>query len=573
MNYIKKHTELTLSIILLILCVLLYFINISSYPFIDTDETKFVSIAKEMLNNNNWLNITLSGENLYTESPLFYWITNISCLIFGKISTLAVRFPISVIAALGILALFFSIRSILTNTYAFIISLMFSTCLGTLIFSRLATNNLLFSYSVMAAVLLAYLSILSRKEKNTVILWIGIYTFSALATLCSGLFGIFIPLLSIVAMHIFSGDLKEIIKPKHLFPGLSIFLLIVLPWHMLMIQQHSIAFLKEYLSSYNILLYTSPKQILSVIGLFILGFSPWSFSFLWILGRKSKDILNSVLSYFKENSQDKLKEKWKKLNKIDKFLSLNTIVFFTAFFFAILYGAKYTFLILFLMFPAACISGHYWYEYIIKKQHDKSIFFATIIPNLILIICSLIILFGHNFLNTMIFQGLNHLIIPFIIIFFIIPTIAIFAVILKGQITSFTSNLILMLSLSFILTPSIFNFIAYKGGEYDLINFTKLATENKAILTSFIHSKKYSILYYYDKKVNFYSLKDINFLKKYLKEHPNEYIIVEIKDLWTIEDNKIKYMLLDAGTRYCLIQHMPYEQIKENSEEAEVIIY
>ena len=375
-------------------------------------------------------------------------------------------------------------------------------------------------------------------------------------------------------MHIFSGNLKEIFKPKNMLPGLFLFSLLVLPWHVIMIYKHKMLFIKEYFSAYNFLKYTSLEDFANVILLFLITFSPWIFSFLWILGRKAKDILNSVISYFKDNSQDKLKEKWQKLKTIDKFTSLNTIVFFTSFVFAVLYGSKYTFLVLFMMFPASCMAGRYWYEYIIKNEHRKSIFFATIIPNLILVICSLVGLFGHNILNKWIFQGFNNLIIPLIIIFFVIPVISIFAVILKGRIVPFVANIILMISLSFVLTPSIFNFITSNGGENDLISFARIANEDNVKLVSYMAAKKYSILYYYDKPVIYHDNDDIEWLRTFLKENPQAYVIAEIKDLWDIEEQKIKYMLLDAGKRYCLIQHMIYDiPQSEEEEEPEVIVY
>ena len=574
MNYSNKSADIFYTVILFVVCFLLFCTNISGYPYIDTDETKFVSIAKDMLNYSDWLNIKLSGENFFDLSPLFFWITNLSCLIFGKISPEAVRAPVSLISFLGIIVLYQSIKNIITKTYAFIISMIMAACLGTVVFSRLATNDMMFAVITMCIILTAYLSIFSKNTSNTYKYWIVIYILSAFSMLCAGLFGILIPLISIMAIYIFAGRLKEVFKPCNMILGLIIFLIIAMPWHLIMIYKHGVLFIKESLLAYNFLQYIGIKEFAKVIGFFVLGFSPWAFSFLWILGRKFKDITTSVTAYFKDNSQDKLKEKWKKLSKVDKFLSLNTIVFFTVLIFSLLYGTKYTFLILLLMFPASCISGHYWYEYIIKKDHDKSIFFSTIIPNLILIICSLLGLFGHNILNRWLFQGLNHLIIPLIIIFFIIPVTSIFAVILKGRIVPYAANIILMISLSFVITPSLFNFMTLNGGENDLINFARIAHRDNAKLAAYIPSRKYSLVYYYDKPVIFKKNNDINLLRNYLNENPSAYVVVEIKELWTIEENNIKYMLLDSGKRYCLIQHMSneLEQFEDNTE-PEVIVY
>ena len=574
MNYLKKYTDMIYIVILLIICLMVFFPNMSAYPFIDTDETKFVSIAKEMLNYSDWINIKLNGENIYTIPPLFFWIINLFCVLLGKISIETMRLPISLISAAGIIILYSGLKNILTKTYSFIISLIFATSLGILIFARLATNDIISVCIILSAIILSYKVIFSNADKNTLKYWLGIYALSALSILSSGLLGFVIIVLSIITIHIFAGKLKELFKPKNFIPGLFIFTIIICPWFAIMIFKHKMLFIKEYLSVYNFLKYINIKDLLSVLGIFVFAFSPWIFSFLWILGSNIKGIVNSVISYFKDNSQDKLKEKWLKLRKIDKFSSINTIVFFTSFIFAILYGAKNTFIILLLVFPASCISGRYWYEYIIKKQHGKSIFFATIIPNLILIIFSLLGLFGHNILNQWIFQGFSNLIIQLIIIFFVIPVISIFAVILKGRIIPYVANIVLMISLSFVLSPIIFNFISSNGGENDLITYAQIANQDKVKLAAFIPSKKYSLVYYYDKPVEFYNNNDINTLEKFLLDNPYAYIVVELKDMAAIEDKKIRYMLLDAGKRYCLIQHMTYDiQQYEDDTEPEVIVY
>ena len=126
MNYIKKHIGIFISMFLILMCIILYFINLGEYPLIDTDETKFVSIARDMLNLNNWITPKLNGNNYYDSTPLLFWLINISFIAFGKISTFAARIPIFVICLLGFLSLYITVSKILTKTYAMIISLYLS---------------------------------------------------------------------------------------------------------------------------------------------------------------------------------------------------------------------------------------------------------------------------------------------------------------------------------------------------------------------------------------------------------------------------------------------------------------
>lgn len=574
MKQIKTHSQYIIAAILLVLCFLLYWLNMGNYAFLDTDETRFVTIAKDMLNSSDWINVKLNGENSLSYPPFLFWLINLSCFAFGKITNEVVRLPISLMTSFGILLLFFLLKNLLSKSYAFIITIIFATSLGTLIFSRLATTEMLFCIFSMSAVLCASKTLFSRKNKQKIIVWALAYLFIAFATMTVGVLGFIIPSACILAMYMFSGNAKELFLPKHFLFGLIIFAFITIPWHLIMVEKHGLLFVKDYLSVCNFTKYAGAKETLKVLSIFLISFLPWAFSFLWIIGTKAKDIISSIHAYFKDNSQVKLQDKWQKLKTTERFLSINTIVFFTALIFAILYGVKCTYTIIFLLFPASCITGFYWYEYIIKKEHDKSIFFATIIPNLILIICSLVGLFGHNFLNTMIMESLNNLIVPLVTIFFLIPLFGIFAVILKGRIPAFCSNIILMISISLILTPSFFNFMIANGGEKDLITFANLAKNDNVKLSTFLPSKKYSIAYYYDKKVDFHSNSDVEWLKDYLKNNPNDYVIVEIKDLNEIEAQKIPYMLINSGKRYCLIQHLPssLEHLKDE-EEPQIIVY
>lgn len=545
------------------ICILIFCINMSGYNFVDNKETLFVTIAKDMLNNGNWGSIRLGNENFFDLSPLYFWLVNFSCLFFGKISPETVRLPIALTAIAGIFGLYFTIKPILSRIHALIISLMFATSFGIMIYSRLATPDIIFVVCAMSALLFAYSAILLKCNKAKVLF--GVYAFTALSVLSGGLMGL-IPLIAIIIMHIFSGDLKELIKPKNIIPGLIVFILIVLPRFVFMSFEYGFyEHLKQVFGAYNIFKYSGIKETLEMLCTFILGFSPWIFSFLWVLGYRSKNIYHSIVSYFKDNSQDKLKSKWNKLKRTDKFISLSTIVFFVALIPALLLGAKYTFLVLFLIFPAVCITGHYWYEYIIMIKHRKSIFFATIIPNLIMITFSLIGLFGHNMLNKLLFQGLNHLLIPLIIIFFAIPVMGIFSVIVEGKKVPFAANVILMISLSFVITPNIFNFISMNYGEDDLIKFAALARKDEAPITAYISDKKYSLEYYYDNPVVFIEKQGVKMLSEYIKANPYTYVVVEIKDMFSIEESGMSYILLDAGKIYCLIQYSPKKQIESQN--------
>ncbi len=572
MDYFKRHTAIISIVFLIIICSVMYLLNIGNYPLIDVNETKYVSIARDMIYSKDWGNIKLNGENFFDCPPLIFWIINTSFLIFGKISTFTARFPFSLTALIGIIILYSSVAKILTKSFAFITSLIAATSLGFLVFSHIATTDIIYTVTTMTAILCTYLMILGDHSTKKEILWFLVYLFMSLSLLTGGLFGIAIPFISIILIYVFSGKLKDVFKLSNIITGLIIILTIATPWFIIMLQEYGINFLKGAISPYNISKCIGIKQCFSVISLFLIGFLPWTFSLIWVLGSRINEIRNSIVLYFKDNSQAKLNEKWKLLSKTDKFLSVNTIVLFTSLIFAISFGSKNTYLILFLIFPSSCIAGYYWYNYLFREKHDKSIFFATLIPNLLYIISSLVAVLGYNFIDILTRQGFDYLIIPLGIILFVIPLLGIFAVILKWRKSTFIANIILMISLSFVLTPGIFMFIVTNGGE-ELIKFAQIANNESKELTAYIPSKKYSLIYYYEGKINFHNKNEINWLKEYMQNNPERYIITEIKTLWEIEENKINYSLINSGKRYCLIK--PSQKIKKKNKEQEpkIIVY
>ena len=226
MKKLGIRIEYIIGVFLLFLCFILYWLNMGNYAFLDTNETRFVSIAKDMLSNSDWINIKLNDENYFKYPPLLFWLINFSCVAFGKINAEVVRLPISIISSFGIILMFFMLKNMLSKSYAFIITLIFATSIGTLVFSRLATNDMLFCIFSLAAVLCASKTLFSRKNKQKIIVWTLVYLFIAFATMTCGVLGFVIPAVCIYAMYILSGNMKELFNPKHFVPGLIIFSLI-----------------------------------------------------------------------------------------------------------------------------------------------------------------------------------------------------------------------------------------------------------------------------------------------------------------------------------------------------------
>ena len=78
------------------------------------------------------------------------------------------------------------------------------------------------------------------------------YLFSALAVIAKGIPGFVLPFGSMFFIGIFSKKLKDYFKPIYILPGILLFLLITLPWHIIMFKIHNPLFWNEYIIKHHV---------------------------------------------------------------------------------------------------------------------------------------------------------------------------------------------------------------------------------------------------------------------------------------------------------------------------------
>ena len=101
-----------------------------------------------------------------------------------------------------------------------------------------------------------------------------------------------------------------------------------------------------------------------------------------------------------------------------------------------------------------------------------------------------------------------------------------------------------MLCLSAFGTKEFYN-VDYNFGQNDLIEFAQYTKANNMTLGAIDLRRKYSLLYYYGGKVNYYDSENIENLPK------DEFIVVRTIDL---EDVKLPYEVIKTGRKYSLIK-------------------
>ena len=217
--------------ILLGLCPFFFFFyGLGSFGLLNNNEGLYGEIAREMLGASfkDWIIPRLNGVSYIEKPPLLYWLTAFSFKIFG-ISEWSARLPPAFSGLITTLALMYFLYKLQIQRLIFSATLMLSSCLGYVIFSRM----LFFEGLLTAFVSLSLLSFYLWWEKDK-LSWIRLsYFFVGCASLTKGLVA---PLILLGCVSVFfvverpSWDkIKRFLDPL----GLGIFLLVFMPWPIL----------------------------------------------------------------------------------------------------------------------------------------------------------------------------------------------------------------------------------------------------------------------------------------------------------------------------------------------------
>ncbi len=228
---IWNRTTVVLLLLVAIFSLIYFFSNINA-DLIRAGEARAAEIAREMLERGNFilpsLNHVVSTQSL-TKPPLYHWML-IALSAPLDWPNWAVRLT-SVLASLGAIWMVFLLgRQMFTIRAGVFSALVLSTCIVFLENSSAARMDIFFSFLILASVYCFWMGI--NREPGSK--WIyGFYLLSGLSVLTKGPIGILFPLLVAILLSMNNPSARSW---RELRPvkGLFIFLVVVLPWYLLM---------------------------------------------------------------------------------------------------------------------------------------------------------------------------------------------------------------------------------------------------------------------------------------------------------------------------------------------------
>ena len=286
-------------------CCFLFFFGLASFGLVGADEPRYAQVAREMLARRDWITPTLGGKPWLEKPPLYYWQAMVAYSIFG-VSDWAARLPSAVDATLMVVAVYLFLKWFRPG-FQLEGALMTASAAGVVGFARAASTDMPLA-AMFTIALLAWYAWHESAAKAYLALF---YACLALGALAKGPVAPFLAAMIIVIFAAAKNDFGSIWRTLWV-PGVVLFLVVALPWH-IAVQIKNPDFFRVFVLQHNLArfgtnLYHHPEPFWYYLPVVLLGLIPWAVFVVaalvetirvWLTERQemlgSEDALNALL--------------------------------------------------------------------------------------------------------------------------------------------------------------------------------------------------------------------------------------------------------------------------------------
>lgn len=551
-NFIKKHSDLFIFLGLLLICYFVFFFNIGNYALMDVDETRYVSMARDMFHSKDFLTLYLNGEYFFEKPPLYFWGECLSFAIFGKINEFTARFPVALYGTLSTLIVYFTGKKIVSRRFGFISAVILATTLEFVMLAKFAILDIVVTTCVGFSVMFGFLTQFVQ-DKNKKYFWWLFYIFSGLAVMAKGIPGFVVPFAVMFFVTIANKTFKQVFRPQYILPGFLLFFLIVVPWHLIMFKIHDPLFFREYIIKHHLERFLNSNEINREQPFYfyfitvLWGLIPWVFSAIAVGITK----LKSFKKFAVENLSDR-----------HKFLLFNVIAFAVTMLFFSSSSTKLITYILPVYFFTAFIMGALWESYVFDEKYKKPVNLSVYILGGICIFAGIVTCFAKYVLPAQVYSDL------LIIKWFCISLVIIFGISsILCAVKNFRKGVFACYALLIIITSAfgtkLFYNMDYEFGQNDLMQFAKYAKENNKKIVVLNNERKYSVLYYYGSPVDKNTKSRVYFISQDDKEEmaklghildDRDVVVVVREKQMPQVDKTLDFDIILDGRKYSLVK-------------------
>lgn len=554
-SFYNKHSEVLTVLGLAILFYFIFFHNIGTYSLMDVDETRYVAMSRDMFNTKDFLTLYLNGQYFFEKPPLYFWQECLSFALWGgKVNEWTARFPVALLGFIFSFVVYFTSRKRVSRRFGVFTSLILATSLEFIMLAKYAILDIVLTFYVGLA-LVCYFQVYFCQENHKKFYWWAFYFFTGLAVMAKGIPGIAIPFGTVFFTSIMAKKFKEIFKPLYIIPGAIIFLLIVLPWHIIMFKKYDPLFYNEYIIKHHLHRFLNTanneigrKQPFYYYFLVVLwGFIPWIFSMIAVF-------VDKIKNWGKLHYVEKVRNfDFASMDNVHKALALCWVTVIWIMFFFSSSSTKLATYILPIYYPLAIIVGLMWQDYVDKKKHEKPINISVQILGWICLVAGFAAMFTQYYLPVQLNDDIAKIKWFALICLIVFGLGSLLFVKYKKYVGVFIFYVLFMTVISAFATEEFFE-VDYRFGQQDLVEFAKYAKDYNYKISSFNMDRKYSLLYYNDEKVDYNSNTGLTVGSVKNDLTKNDYvIIIRNKEMYEIE-GKLDYDVIKVGRRYTMIK-------------------
>jgi 4-amino-4-deoxy-L-arabinose transferase-like glycosyltransferase len=258
----------------------LVLVGLGSIGLVDYDEAAYAEVARAMWTSGDWLVPRLCGETFFEKPPLLYWVQALGFAVFGA-GEVGARIGTALAGAATPLVLYAFARRPIGARSAFLAAVVLATSLELVVLSRVAFTDMLLMlwFTICLGALQRVFEAPARGSG-----WFALACVAAaLAMLTKGAIGVLFPGAVALVQLIWTGRLRETLRPVFVAIGLPLVFGLGFSWYLLLglTQPGGFGFMRDLFLEHHVGRFTEPMQghagsVFFYLPVLIVGMLPWS---------------------------------------------------------------------------------------------------------------------------------------------------------------------------------------------------------------------------------------------------------------------------------------------------------
>jgi 4-amino-4-deoxy-L-arabinose transferase-like glycosyltransferase len=206
---------------------ILFSFNLGKWDLWNSDEPRHAQVAKEMLQDEEWVIPHLNSEVYADKPPFFFWLMAATAMAIGGMNEFAARFPSAFFALFTLPLLFFLGKRLFGEKAGFFSALILATTVEFIWLARRANIDTTLTFFTTAAITCLYIGFYQQKGRWG--LYMLAYLAMAMGVVTSLQIGVIVPALVIGGYFLVQREMRFFQDPSHI-PGIALFVALIGGW-------------------------------------------------------------------------------------------------------------------------------------------------------------------------------------------------------------------------------------------------------------------------------------------------------------------------------------------------------